>query len=74
MAIFNLKVFLKAKYFRKSIIIKSLYLLPTKITVAHFDEKPVFRPNLSLLKEPDFWLNLNLSDLAEPGLGLPQCP
>ena len=52
MAFFNLKPLLKSKYFRKSLIIKSLYLLPTKITVAHFDVKPVFRPNLALLKGP----------------------
>ena len=68
MAFFNLKLLLKSKYFRKSIIIKSLYLLPTKITVAHFDEKPVFRPNLALLKGPKWsfgqnwtyliWLNM----------------
>ena len=59
MAFFNLKLLLKSKYFRKSIIIKSLYLLPTKITVAHFDEKPVFRPNFALLKGPKWCVKMN---------------
>ena len=68
MAFFNLKLLLKSKYFRKSIIIKSLYLLPTKITVAHFDEKPVFRPNLALLKGPKWSFGQNWTYLIWPNL------
>ena len=59
---------LNKKYLKKNIIIKSSYLLPTKITVAHFDEKPVFRPNLALLKGPKWSFGQNWTYLIWPNL------
>ena len=50
MAFFNQKMLLKTKYFRNRTTIIGSHLLPTNVTVAHFDEKCSFWPNLALQK------------------------
>ena len=50
MAFLNLTLLLKLKYSRNKTTLKSPHLLPTKVTIAYFDEKPHFWPNLALKK------------------------
>ena len=50
MAFFNPKLLLKLRYSRNKTTLKSPYLLPTKVTISYFDEKPHCQPNLALKK------------------------
>ena len=50
MAFLNLTLLLKLKYSRNKTTLKSAHQLPTKVTIAYFDEKCHFEQNFALKK------------------------
>ena len=50
MAFLNLTLLLKLKYSRNKTTLKSAHQLPTKVTIAYFDEKRHFEHNFALKK------------------------